>query len=243
MGHLLIGVIVGCFVVGLALDFLHLRRSAQRRLYWAAAALAAIAGFLLVYPNWETGLAIAGILFAAMTIAAYAATPYLKIGGNIYALTLADRAPDPQDSPTGDDSAPRGHDAPAQSADPPADPAADSYNGTLTPATVWWALVVLAGIAAVNVGAFLFGDGRAAPAAVAAGLVVLLAIAGGCGDASWGYRIARGQYLPFGVAAVITAGSFAVVYLAAYYVARRFPLRRKQSLQYRVHPRHRQPPP
>ena len=144
---------------------------------------------------------------------------------------------------TGDGSAPRGHDTPAQSADPPADPAADSYNGTLTPATAWWALVVLAGIAAVNVGAFLFGDGRAAPAAVAAGFVVLLAIASGYGDASWGYRIARGQYLPFGLATVITAGGLGAVYLAAYYTARRFPPRREQSLEYRAHPRHRKTEP
>jgi hypothetical protein len=240
VAHLLIGVIILCFAAGLTLDFFHLRRSTQRHLYWASAGLAAIAGFLLVYPNWKNGLAIAGILLAAMTIAAYAATPYIKIGGKIYALTLGDRQPDPDDSPTADDTAPRRHDAPTQSADPPTDPAPNSYNGTLTPATVWWALVVLAGIAAANVGAFLVSDGQAAPAAVGAGFLALLAIAGGYGDASWGYRIARGQYLPFGVATVITAGSFAIVYLAAYYTARRFPLRRKQPLEYRAHPRHRQ---
>ena len=233
MAHLLIGVIILCFVSGLVLDFFNLRRSTQRRLYWASAGLAAIAGLLLAYPKWETGLVIAGILLAAMTIAAYAATPYIKIGGKIYALTLGDRQPDPDDSLTVDGGQP-------QTAYPPTDPAPDSYNGTLTPATVWWALVVLAAIAAVNVGAFLVSDGQAAPAAVGAGFLALLAIAGGYGDASWGYRIARGQYLPFGLATVITAGSFAVVYLVAYYTARRFPLRRKQSLEYRAHPRHRQ---
>jgi hypothetical protein len=241
--HLFLGVIILCFVVGLTLDFFNLSRSTQRRLYWAGAGLAAIAGFLMVYPNWKNGLAIAGILLAAMTIAAYAATPYIKIGGKIYALTLGDRQLDSDNLPTVDDSQPRRHDAPAQSADPPVDPAPDSYSGTLTPATVWWALVVLAGIAAVNVGAFLFSDGQAAPAAVGAGFLALLAIAAGYGDASWGYRIARGQCLQFGVATVITAGSFAVVYLAAYYTARRFPLRGKQSLEYRAHPRqrHREP--
>ena len=84
-----------------------------------------------------------------------------------------------------------------------------------------------------------FSDGKAAPAEIGAGFVVLLGIAGGYGDTSWGYRIARGHYLPFGLATVITAGGLGVVYLAAYYNARRFPLRRKQSLKYRAHPRHR----
>lgn len=56
------------------------------------------------------------------------------------------------------------------------------------------------------------------------------------GDASWRYPIARGQYIQFGVASVITAGSFALIYLTAYYIAQRRPLRRKQSMEYQVHP-------
>ena len=143
MQHLFLAVIIVCFVVGLALDFLHISRRSQRRIYWASACLAAVSGFLIVYPNWKTGLAIAGILSAAMTMAAYAATPYIKIGGKTYALTVNDRQPDPEDSST------------AQTADPQFDPAPDSYSGMLTPATMWWLLVVLAVIAAANMYAFL----------------------------------------------------------------------------------------
>ena len=94
-------------------------------------------------------------------------------------------------------------------------------------------------IAAANMYAFLFSDGKAAVAALGAGFVALLAVGAGYGDASWDYPIARGQHIQLGAATIITAGSFALLYLVAYYTARRFPLRRKQSLEYRAHPRHR----
>ena len=84
----------------LVLDLLHISRSSQRRIYWASASLAAVSGFLMVYPNWQKGLGIAGILLGAMTMAAYAATPYIKIRGKIYALTVADSQPDPEDTRT-----------------------------------------------------------------------------------------------------------------------------------------------
>lgn len=237
MQPFLIGVIVLCFVVGLVLDFLHISRSSQRRIYWASACLAAVSGFLTVYPNWKTGLAIAGILLAAMIMAAYTATPYIKIGGKIYALTAADSRPDPEDALTAASEPDGPPDAPK--ADRHFDPAPDSYGGMLTATTMWWALVVLAAIAAANMYAFLFSDGKAGVAALGTGFVALLAIGTGYGDASWDYPIARRQYIQLGVASIITAGSFALLYLIAYYTARRFPLRRKQSLEYRAHPRHR----
>jgi hypothetical protein len=235
--HLLIGVIALCFVVGLVLDFLHIDRSSQRRIYWASACLAAVSGFLMVYPNWKTGLGIAGMLSAAMTMAAYAATPYIKIGGKIYALTVNDRQPDPPDALSAA-SEPDGR-PDARKADPHVDPAPDSYSGMLTATTMWWLLVVLAVIAAANAYAFLFSDGKPAVAALGTGFVALLAVGAGYGDASWDYPIARGQHLQLGAATIITAGSFALLYLSAYYTARRFPLRRTQSLEYRAHPRHR----
>ena len=243
MEHLFLGVVIVCFVAGLTLDFFNLSRSTQRRLYWAGAGLAAIAGFLMVYPNLKSAIGIAVMLFATMTLMAYVSTPYIKIGGKIYALIIGDRQPDPEDSPTVDDSAPRQHDAPTQPADPLIDPAPDSYEGTFAHATVWWALVVIAGIAAVNVGAFLFSDGKPAPAAGGAGFLALLTITTGYCDAGWDYPIARGQYLQLAIASLITAGSFALVYLIAYDTARRVPLRRKQSLEYRAQRHHRKPEP
>lgn len=49
--------------------------------------------------------------------------------------------------------------------------------------------------------------------------------------ASWGYPIARGQYLQFGLAAAITVGYFPAVFLTAHYLGKPHPLRRKQSLE------------
>jgi hypothetical protein len=237
-------VVILCLVTGFVLDFFGISRSTQRRIYWASACLAAVSGFLMVYPNWKTGLGIAALLLSAMTVMAYVSTPYLKIGGKIYALTVADSRPDPEDTHTpaaghpGTDGAPT-----ADSADPAFDPAPDSYSGMLTATTMWWLLVGLSVIAAVNTYAFLFSDGKAGAAAASAALLVFLAAGTGYGDASWDYPIARRQHLQLGLASLITAGGFALVYLIAYYTARRFPLRRTQSLEYRAHPRHRKPPP
>jgi hypothetical protein len=236
MQTVFLGVVVVCFVVGFVLDFFNIPRSTQRRIYWATACLAAVAGFLAVYPNWKTGLGLAGMLLAAMTVMAYVATPYIKVGGKIYALTVSLSRPDPPDAHTAE-SEPAG--APdARKADPHFDPAPDSYSGMLTAATMWWMLVGLAVIAAVNAYAFLFSDGKPLVAAVGTGFLALLAIGTGYGDASWDYPIARGQRLQLGLASLITAGGFALVYFAAYYTARRWPLRRQQSLEYRAHPRH-----
>jgi hypothetical protein len=70
-------------------------------------------------------------------------------------------------------------------------------------------------------------------------LLVLLAVGAGYGDASWGYAIARGQYLQFVIASVVTVGLFAVLYLLAYSAGKRWPSRRQQSMEYRAHHRHR----
>ena len=54
-------------------------------------------------------------------------------------------------------------------------------------------------------------------------LLVILALGTGYGDGSWNYPIARGQYVQFGIITVITAGSFAALYLIAYWAAKRWP--------------------
>lgn len=232
MKDLFFGVAALCVIVNVFIPS-SITRGSQRRIYWSSSCVAAISGFLACYPNWKTGLWVAGLFVGAMTFAAYVATPYLKIHGKIYALTVRLRQPEPEDVPNSPNVEPT---------DPLFDPAPDSYSGMLTPATMWWILAGLAVIVAINVCVYLFSDGKAGIAAVGAGFLALLAVGAGYGDASWGYRIARGQYLPFGVASVITAGSFALVYLTAYHAARRWPLRRSQSMEYRAHPRHRESP-
>ena len=90
------GVIVLCLIVNVLIPS-RITRSSQRRIYWGSTCTAAISGFLAFYPDWKTGLAIAGLWLAAMTFAAYAATPYIKIGGKIYAVTVSLRQPEPED--------------------------------------------------------------------------------------------------------------------------------------------------
>ncbi len=156
-------------------------------------------------------------MFGAMTVAAYVTTSYIKIGGKIYALTVADSQPDPNAG---------------------VDPAADAYSGQLTPAKMWWMLAVMAAIGGVNAYAALFSNGTAWVGVMSAAFAALLAIGAGYTDGSWDYQPARRQYLQLALASVVTAGGFAVLYFAAFYTARRRPLRRSQSLEPRAHPRH-----
>lgn len=242
MANFFLGVIVVCIAAGIGLPFLKVSIHAQRRIYWACAAIATLAGFLTLYPNVRNGLLIAASVFAVMVFIAFRSTPYLKIRGKIYAFTLDLRRPDPVDAHNGPDGTASDVASIADPAQPADDPVPDSYNGRLTPATVWWMLVGLTVIAAGNTYAFMFGHGEAGAAALGAAFLAFLAIGFGHGDASWGYRIARGQIIPFAVVSVMTAGTFAVVYLIAYYLGRRWPLRRRQSMEYRAHPRHRQDP-
>lgn len=220
------GVIVLCYLAGFLLSFSKISTSAQRRIYWSCACIAGFFGTLATYPTW-TNAAVLGILVpAVMAVAAYVSTPYIKIRGKIYALTITD--PDPEDEPATTDSTQQ-----------EIDPRPDSYSGLLTATTMWWALVVLTAIGAGNVYFAATGKGEIWVGLMSGTFSALLTVVTAYGDASWRYPIARGQYIQFGVASVITAGVFPLLYLAAYYIAQRRPLRRKQSMEYRVHPRHR----
>jgi hypothetical protein len=231
MRHLFLGVIALCFAVSFMLSFFKISRSSQRRIYWGSACIASASGVLMTHPTWKDAVLLGIAPLAVMAFAAYAYTPYIKIGGRIYALTVDNSQADPDDASLT-----------AQAAHPESDPAPDSYGGLLTAAKTWWLLVVIAVIAAGNVYIFVARNGGAGVAATMATFIVLLAVVLGDGDGSWGYRIARGQHLLFGVASVLTAGGFALLYLIAYYAARRRPLRHTQSMEYRAHHHHRQLP-
>lgn len=180
------------------------------------------------YPTWD-GAATLGILpLAAMVVMAYVATPYIKIGGKIYSLTVGAQRPDAEVVPHAEN----------VSTEPETDPTPDSYSGLLTPATMWWMLVVIAAIAAGNVYGFAVGKGEVWVAIMVAALLALLAAGTGYGDASGRCPVARRQFVQFGVASVITACGFALVYLTAYYLGQRRPLQRAQSMERRAHPRH-----
>lgn len=226
MKNLCFAAAVVFLVAGFALSSLRLDIRTQRRLYWLCACGAALFGALAPYPKLGTGLAAGGTLFAGMVVAAYVTSPYIKIGGKVFALTVADSQPDAQDR------------RPGRAGD---DPAPDAYSGLLTAAKMWWMLAALAGIAGVNAYAALFSNGQTWVGLMSAAFVALLAVGAGYSDGSWDHQPARRQYLQLALASVVTAGAFAVVYFGAFYAARRAPLRRSQSLEYRAHPRHQKP--
>lgn len=70
-------------------------RSRGRRFYWTVSA-AGIACFAAGV-GWPNAVVVTLIFTAIVTGSAYLSTPYLKIGGRIYAMDPADREPDPPD--------------------------------------------------------------------------------------------------------------------------------------------------
>lgn len=218
MSDVFFWIVVLCFVAGFMLSFLKISRSAQRRLYWSCTCAAGVSGALSTYPTWEGASALGVLPVAAMVAMAYVATPYIKIGGKIYALTINSQRPDPDGARDGENISTTTESATA----------ADAYSEFLSATKMWWILVVIASIAAGNVYGFAAGKAEAWVAVMMAAFLVLLAVGTGYGDASRRYRVARGQFVQFGVASLITAGSFALVYLTAYCIAERQPLRREQ---------------
>lgn len=70
-------------------------RRRGRRFYWTTSAIG-VACFALGV-GWPNAVVVALIFTAIVTGSAYLSTPYLKVGGRIYALDPADREPDPSD--------------------------------------------------------------------------------------------------------------------------------------------------
>jgi hypothetical protein len=219
-------VLVLCLAGAVIQSFFNISLAFQRRIYWSCTALSMVPAFLMALPNWKEGIGVALFALAAMTFGAYNYTPYIKVRGKIHAFSLADILAEHDET-----------EAPVAGQD--YDPAPDSYGGIATAAKFWWVLVFAMAMSAALLYIFACSDGGVWDAVIGVGIIVFLAVAAGLGDASWDYPIARGQRLQFGIASIITAGAFTILYLAAYYTGKRRPLRRKQSLEYRAHPRHR----
>jgi hypothetical protein len=226
VSNFFLAIAIASSAVAVIQSFFDHSRTSQRRIYWSCVGIAAMAGFFMVYPDWKKGLGLGLFFLSAMTVVAFAYTPYIKLGGKTRALTVQDSRSDSGDTPT------------TTSVALERDPTPDAYSGIVSAAKMWWLLVGLLVISAGNFYAFVAGRGEVWVAAIGIGFVVFLAVVTGYGDASWGYAIARGQRPQFAIATVTTAGAFAVLYLFAYYTGKHMPLRRKQSMEYRAHPRH-----
>jgi hypothetical protein len=212
------------FIAGFSLSSLRITRSAQRRIYWLFACLAGASGFLMCYPDRAKGLGVAGLFVAAMVVAAYAATPYIKIRGRIFALSLTDSRPDDPEAATRSGGR--------------VDPTRDSYSGMLSAAKMWWMLAIIAVIAGGTVYYAAVGSENGLIPWASAAFLALLALGAGYADGSWDYPIARRQYIQLATASLATAGAFPVLYLTFYYTATHWPLRRERSLEHRTYPRH-----
>lgn len=202
-------------------------RSQERRIYWIGIAGAAISIFPACLPYWKYSIGASLVVAAFMTASAYKNGPNIKIRGKIYAFHVRDRLPDP--SPDG---------TPAPGTDKPDyDPAPDAYGGSVTAKKFWWLVTGMMAMCAANI---IIPDSHKpwllVPSAVA--MLVVSALGLGYADASWGYPIARSQRIQFVILAVITAAAFTVLYLAGHAAGKRWPLRRKDSFEYRAHPRH-----
>jgi hypothetical protein len=70
-------------------------RRAGRRFYWATSIIGIVSFAIGVGKIWPNGVAVAVIFSAIVAFSAYLTTPYLKIGGRIYASSPENREPDP----------------------------------------------------------------------------------------------------------------------------------------------------
>lgn len=204
-------------------------RRTERRFFWCGFVIATASAFFIPRPpDWTTSSILSVFVAGVMIFNAYFLGSNIKIRGKIFAYHVDDSLPDPS---------PDGTPAPGTD-DPEYDPAPDSYGGLATARKSWWLHIVAVAICVLCV--IIRSDdkpGWMAPV-MAACLIAMALVLGYLADGSWGYPIARGQHLQFGIIALITAGVFPVFYLPAYYAGRRWPLRRKQSMEYRVHPHH-----
>src|SRR5262245_54098544 len=122
MSDFFLALFVAALGIAVIQQFFKHSRSSRRRIYWGCTIVGAGAAFLMVNPDWKKGFAIALGCLAIMTVVAYANTPYIKIRGKVYALTVQDSQPDPDDD----------SDVTAATTTQERDPAPDAYSGLLS---------------------------------------------------------------------------------------------------------------
>lgn len=217
--HTLIFFIAALVCLGVALIPLFNTKavSTQRRMYWGGTAAAAVCFFLASLPDVVTGVLLVVGSFVFMAIPAYFSGPLIKVGEKVIAFHL-------EDSRTGRADLPGGGGAEYE-------PSSDSYGGSVTAAKMWWLLIFAVGLCASTVFQYIVDTEKPWIVVLSTIAIFAFSILYGFGDGSWGHRIARGQYVQFGIIAILTAGVFTLLYLAAYLIARRWPWRRQDSLE------------
>lgn len=217
---------IGCLIVTVVASVVVDRgRSWERRVFWSGVLGVTVSVFVAAMPYWGQAVGVAVFALAFMTFGAYAYTPFIKIRGKTYAFWLQDSQPDQEPGGT----------AVSGSAAADYHPAPDSYEGLVNARKHWWATVFT--VAFFECLLLIRGDDKPWWLTPAAAAALVVASAGyGYLDASRGFSVARGQRLQFVVIAVLSAGTFTLLYVAGYHAGRRWPLRRK-PIDYGAHAR------
>lgn len=221
--HTIALVLLVAFIAATFIEsFLNVDRKIHQAIYWSCTAAAAVCGFFVAYPNLKEGVLAVVFVIGALASVAYFTTSYIQVRGHTYADTTIGNVVEGD----GVDEEPR-HDGQD-----------DGYSGVYSPAKFWWGMVPVALIMTSAVVLAVSGQKPWWYALIGVGLLVIMAPMSGLGDGSWRYAVARGQSLPFALVGLVTAGTFTVLYLIAYYVGKRWPVRRPQSMESRAHGRH-----
>lgn len=201
----------------------------ERRVYWGGTASACICFLFACLPDWKLGVGMAMFGAGMMTASAYVYTPYIKLRGKIRAFHVDDiLSDDLTDSASATSVIDHAYDA---------EP--DAYAGAFgltTAKKMWWLAIFLSAMCVLCV-VIRPGDKPWWITPLAGSFLVMLAIGFGyLLDGSWGYSVARGQRVQFGIIAIITAGIFTMLYLGAYYAGKRWPYRNKKAMEFGMRP-------
>ena len=170
--------------------------SRQRKIYWGGTFSAAACAFIAALPNVSTALIVAGLCVFCLVLPAYFRTQLIKIGDRVIAFDSV------EDLPVSGDGK-------------------DPYTPRTSPSKVWWLSVFAIWIGSVNMLGYLIDGDSLGYGLLGLFILTVPAAVVGLGDGMHRQRIARGQYLQFGLVTVMSAGIFTICYLVAHSVGLR----------------------
>ncbi len=181
-----------CLVALLMLPGRRYGLDCERRAYWCGVVAAAVCLFIAALPNLSTAIVIAALCLYIYTGHAYFRTQYLKIGGRVLSFRTSKEL---FTSSIGNGE--------------------DPYGARVSAPKFWWLMAFCMLLGAANLLGYVIGGESLRYGLLGLGVLGGVAVLVGLGDGRHRQRVARGQYLQFGVVTVISAGIFTVCYLLA----------------------------